>query len=131
LKIKGLDNKEHVWNLTKYVGNQRRGCSEYHKRARKVLKELYPFDQILEEVPLPSTKLYADFYINSRKLMVEVQGEQHTKFTPFFHKNKQAFGQAKRRDNTKSEWCEINGITLVELSYEDNDNEWCAKLREV
>ena len=129
MKVKDLSGKEHSWNLTKYIGNERRGCSDYHKRARLIIKQLYPFDQILEEVALPGTSLFADFYLPKQLLMVEVQSEQHTNFVPFFHKDKQSFGKAKKRDRTKSEWCELNGITLVELSYQDNDEGWINKIR--
>ena len=128
MKIIGLDNKEYSWNLSLYVKNQRRGCSDYHKRARNLLKQIFPFDQILEEVPIPSTSLFADFFIPKQMKMVEVQGEQHTNYTPFFHKDKRNFGKAKLRDKTKKEWCELNGIELIELSYAESDIEWQEKI---
>ena len=124
MKVIGLDNKEHSWNLSLYVKNQRRGCSDYHKRARSLLKQMFPFDQILEEVPIPSTGLFADFFIPKQMKMIEVQGQQHSEYTPFFHKNKQNFGKAKLRDKTKLEWCELNGIELIELPFDKTDEEW-------
>lgn len=128
MKVIGIDNKEYSLNLTKYVGKQRNKCSEYHKNAREILKTKFPFDQILEEVLLPSTQLYADFFIPKRQLIVEVQGEQHSNFVPYYHKDKQAFGKAKRRDKVKLEWCEINNITLVEFSYDETPDVWIKKL---
>jgi len=130
MKVIGLDDKEYVWNLAKYVGNERRGCSEYHKRARALLKEIFPFEQILEEVGLPGSSLFADFYIHNKRLMIEVQGEQHTKHIPFFHKDKLTFGKAKMRDKAKKNWCENNGITLLELSYNDEDK-WKEKICQI
>lgn len=128
MRVKDLSGKEHPWNLNKYTNKKRVKCSEYHKIARKILHELYPFDQILEEVHLPGTQLYADFFIPKQMLMVEVQGEQHVNFTPFFHKDKQAFGKAKKRDRNKSEWCEINNITIVELLYTEDEKTWREKI---
>ena len=128
MKVIDNEGKEHSWNLTKYVNNQRRGCSDYHKKARKLIKREYPFEQLLEEVPLPGTSLFADFYIHSQRLMIEVQGEQHTNFVPFFHKDKQSFGKAKLRDKTKRQWCENNGIRLIEFCYNETEEEWKSKL---
>lgn len=128
MRVRDLEGKEHPWNLTKYVNKKRARCSEYHKTAREILSKLYPFDQILEEVHLPGTQLYADFFIPKQMLVVEVQGEQHTNFTPFFHKDKQSFGKAKQRDKVKLEWCEINNIRLVELSYTEDEQIWREKI---
>jgi very-short-patch-repair endonuclease len=67
--------------------------------------------------------LYLDFYIPLNKKCIEVHGEQHYEFTPFYHANKLSFLKAQKRDKEKKEWCEINGITYVELPY-NLINEW-------
>ena len=128
MKIRDLEGKEHVWNLSNFIGNEKRKCSDYHARAREILKQRFPCEQILEEVSLPGTNLFGDFYIHKQRLMIEVQGEQHTNYIPFFHKNKQHFGKSKNRDKLKSEWCEINGIKLIEFHYNESDKEWLEKL---
>ena len=108
--------------------------SSLHKMARSLLKQVYPYDRILEEVTLPGTKtgsrktlLYADLYIPNRDLIVEVHGEQHFTFNSFFHKDKMAFFKAKARDNDKRAWCKLNQITLIELNYNESVEEWRRK----
>jgi len=116
IKVRGLDGREYSWNLVNYLSNNR-SPSSLHIKAREILHQLFPFDKILEEVSLPGTQLYADFYIHSKKLIIEVHGEQHYKFNPFFFKDKKSFALAQKRDRDKKSWAELNGITLVELPY--------------
>lgn len=126
MKVVGLDGKTYTWKL---VGHTVRGSdaagSSYHKRARKLLSQLFPSDIILEEVALPGTKgLRADYVLQNGKLMVEVQGRQHRVFVGHFHKHGLGFLQSLERDQKKREWCERNGIRLVSLQYDDTDERW-------
>ncbi len=131
MKYLGFDNRLHPIQVTDYFvyDDDSRDRSELHIRARKILKSLFPCDKILEEVTLPGSKkngsvLYADFFIPSRSLMVEVHGKQHYEYIPFFHGSKLGFVKSKLRDNDKKEWCDINNIELVELPYNLTDEEW-------
>lgn len=131
MKIKGLDNKEHLWSLS---DKQRGKVSQHHQRARELLQSLFPLDKVYEEQMLPGSKtgqfglLCADFYIHSRKLMFEVQGEQHFEYNSFFYKSKLDFLKAKKRDADKKEWCELNGIILIELPYNESNEQWTARI---
>ena len=135
MNVIGLDGREYKWNPSRKqssVSNENR--SKLHIKARSILKEIFPFDRVLEEVTLPGTKtgsrrtlLYADFYIPNRNLVVEVHGEQHFKFNSFFYKDKMAFFKAKARDNDKRAWCELNQMTLIELNYDETGPEWRQK----
>lgn len=129
--IVGLDGKEHSWNLSMYCNNDRANASSGHKRARGLLVDIFPFDQILEELTLPGSgrfKLYADFFVPAQMLMIEVQGQQHFEFNPFFHKTKYAFYKAKQRDKQKVEWCKINNIDLIALDDKETEDEWRTKI---
>jgi len=122
ITVQGLDGRSHSWNLAAYANKPRAG-SKLHEEARVILSELFPFDSILEEVQLPGTSLFADFYIHRPRLLVEVQGEQHYKFNSHFFKTQSAFREAQMRDRNKKEWCELNSIQLVELPFNKRD-EW-------
>jgi hypothetical protein len=129
MKIKGLNEKEYTWSFQKYKGKKK--CSKYHLRARILLSNLFPFDIIYEEVPLPGSKterqsrsLVADFWIPQRYLIIEVQGEQHYKFNPHFFNNKLDFFKAQSCDRQKIEWCDKNNITLIQLPFNKSDEEW-------
>lgn len=129
MKIQGLDGREYSWSLTGYAPKP--VCSIVHERCRTLLKELFPTDQILEEVVLPGTGkpgLRGDFYLPLRRLMVEPGGKQHEQFVRYFHKNQANFYKGKKRDNAKEEWCEINGIKLIVLSDEETIDEWRKRI---
>ena len=131
MKVKGLDGKTYVWSFYGQMPDisDERKRSELHLRARNILKELYPVDRILEEVYLPgSTGLYADFWLPLRNKIVEVHGEQHYKFVPFFHGTMLNFLSSKANDNKKRQWCELNGIIEVELPFNESDEQWKSRI---
>tara|TARA_B100001778_G_scaffold200638_1_gene165682 strand:- start:7591 stop:8016 length:426 start_codon:yes stop_codon:yes gene_type:complete len=133
MKVTGINGREYVWNLNGYsvAANDKRKRSKYHIRARNLLKEMYHSYRMLEEVKLPGSTqshrkgvLFLDFFIPQIKLAIEVHGQQHYKYTPFFHKNKADFAIAKAKDEDKIEWCELNKIDIIVLKYSDTDEQW-------
>lgn len=134
MKIIGLDGKEHSWIPSNNIVNTS-NRSGLHLNARKLLKEKYPNDRVLEELVLPGTNteyrksvLKADFFIPVRSLMIEVHGKQHTEFNNFFFKNKMEFYKAQARDRDKKYWCELNEISLIELFHNESIDEWREKI---
>ena len=133
MKVTGINGREYAWNLTSYTvdANDKRKRSKYHIRARNILKQIFHSYRILEEVKLPGSTeshrkgvLYLDFYIPQIMLAVEVHGQQHYKYTPFFHKNKAEFALAQSKDDDKIKWCELNKIDIIVLKYSDTDEQW-------
>lgn len=128
MMIKDLDGYTHAWQLT---GNMSKGRisnrSTLHLRARQLLSSKYPTLQILEEVPIQlrrSDILYLDFYLPLTRTCVEVHGEQHYKFVPFYHNNILGFLKSQKRDKEKTEWCDINNIKQIILPFNENMEEW-------
>lgn len=79
---------------------------------------LYPYwkaDIVFEEFKIVGTRLSFDFYNANKKVAVEVQGAQHTKYVKFFHGNRMKYLEQLKRDDKKLRFCEINGISLVEI----------------
>ena len=130
MKIKGIDNKTYSWSLNNYVPDEdsTRSRSELHLKVRQLLKDRYPLDRILEEVPLPSTRLLLDFFIPTRKIGVEVNGEQHYKQVNHFHKDKMGFINSQKRDKVKQEWCDLNNIRLIVVRFDETEEEIKEKL---
>lgn len=134
MKVTGLNGREYTLDLKKY-SKQRSKCSYYHKVARELLHDIFSGYSIYEEVKLPGTVnpakksvLYLDFYIPNAIMGIEVHGEQHFKYIPYFHKSKAGFAMAKKRDLDKKEWCRINEITLVELRWDEDPEYWREKI---
>jgi hypothetical protein len=131
MKVVDFNGREHPWPPTGYIVNfdDRRQRSEPHLRCRTLLRLLYPTQIFLEEVPLPgSTKLRADFVLPWRNLVVEVHGEQHYTFNPYFHGNKLNFLASKARDLKKIDWCNMNNIGVVELPHYESDEQWRERI---
>lgn len=130
MKVVDLAGNVHKWNLSNHTvdGLETRPRSELHVDVRAFLKQQFPTLQILEEVPLPGTRLSIDFFIPFRKLAIEAHGIQHYEYVPFFHLNRMGFAEAKKRDKDKAEWLLNNNIKLVIFSYKDNRDEWAYKI---
>jgi len=134
MDIIGLDGREYRWN-PHLESRPKSNASKYHKLARQLLHDMYPMEIIHEELKLPGTKvgvsskpLIADLYINNAKLMIEVQGEQHYKINAHFFPTTLDFKRAQQRDRLKKEWCQLNGIDLVELPYNESLDEWKSRI---
>jgi len=134
MKVTGLNGREYTLDLKKY-SKQRSKCSYYHRVARELLHDIFSGYSIYEEVKLPGTVnpakksvLYLDFYIPNAIIGIEVHGEQHFKYIPYFHKSKAGFAMSKKRDLDKKEWCRINDITLVELRWDEDPEYWREKI---
>lgn len=135
MKVIGLNGYEYNLDLKKYANNHRSKCSLHHLHAREIIQDIFHGYNILEEVKLPGSVnpakksvLYLDFFIPNVKTGVEVHGEQHFKYVPFFHKSKANFLYSKARDRNKAEWCSINDIELIVLKYNDSREHWRNQL---
>ena len=61
--------------------------------------------------------LELDIYNDDLKVAIEYNGQQHYKYTPYFHKNEEAFRNQQYRDELKRMMCKNNGIMLIEVPY--------------
>tara|TARA_R110000772_G_scaffold213627_1_gene324188 strand:+ start:5808 stop:6215 length:408 start_codon:yes stop_codon:yes gene_type:complete len=89
--------------------------SNFQREVRSFLRPFWGKDVVFEEFRLVGTRLSLDFYNASLKVAIEVQGQQHTKYVGFFHKNRQALRKQFERDEQKLKFCKLNDINLVEL----------------
>jgi len=75
-----------------------------------------------EYVSYRGHRLFFDFVIPELNIYIEVQGEQHYKPVPFFHKFSGGFRKQRYRDQLKTEWCAVNNVILVIFSYKEMNN---------
>lgn len=123
--VTGIDGKQYKFNPKQSRGGTR---SKLAQEALSLLKKIFPCEIIIEEVKIPGSALFFDFYLTNQKTFVEVQGAQHTEYVHHFHGDKRSFTKATRRDSLKQQWCENNNFSLVELSH-DNRDQWERMLR--
>jgi hypothetical protein len=96
--------------------------SKLEFKAKIILEGIFnrPFMKIRPDFlrnDVTGQNLEIDLYNDELKLGVEINGNQHYKFTPFFQKNKEAFYNQRYRDEMKKDKCAKNGITLIEVPY--------------
>lgn len=129
MKVKDLDGNIYNWQIKGQIvpAYDTRNRSQLHLMARKLLYELFPTIPILEEVPvqiIKGTTQYFDFYLNTIKLVVEPHGAQHYKFNTLFHVNAHDFIRQRKLDQQKREWCKLNGLTYIELPFNETVDQW-------
>lgn len=98
--------------------------SSLHLKVRELLRDKYPTVRVLEEVSIPIKRRktqFFDFYIPIKNTAIEVHGEQHFTMSSMFHKTRADFIRQKRNDREKQEWCDLNGIKLIVLRYDEED----------
>ena len=94
--------------------------SKIQRSVKLFLKPFWQNKIVFEEFPMAGSRLSFDIFNASDRVIIEVQGQQHTKYTPFFHgKNKINYIDQLRRDKLKMDFCKKNEIKLVEVYFDD------------
>ena len=83
--------------------------------AKQFLKGYWKSHVVFEEFPVAGTRLKFDFYNANKNIVIEINGQQHVKFVPFFHKRRSNFVSQIRRDQQKIDFCELNDIKFIEI----------------
>lgn len=129
MKIVGLDGQEYDWKPR--GSDSLENKSALHNKVRHFLKDIFPYDIIMEEVELVGSRdwkkkkpLTADFYIPNRGLIVEAHGEQHYSHSSFFHRTKLDFLKSQKRDSDKIRWCQQNNIDILIFKHNDKEESW-------
>lgn len=114
------------WIPTHYLmqGISSCGCGVYSKGEIKI-------ENILKENNIDFIKEYTDtlvftdtnkkarfdFYIPSKKLIIEYDGVQHYKNGTGIFDNVEKFKKTKEHDKIKNQWCKDNNIKLIRIPY--------------
>lgn len=126
MKFKTLaGSTRRVSNIKKHLIDwDSKSRSKFQFNVKKFLEPFWHRHVVFEEFPVAGTKLSLDFYNANKKIAIEVQGGQHTKYVPYFHGgNKVNYLSQLERDQSKFKFCDINDIILVEIYEKDILNE--------
>jgi|TARA_B100000427_G_C15390721_1_gene543192 very-short-patch-repair endonuclease len=117
--------KKRVRKVRKYIIDwEEPSRSKRQFAVKQFIKSKWKNQVVFEELPVAGTKMSLDFYNATKKIAIEVQGAQHTKYVPHFHNNQKInFLHQLRRDKQKREFCEINNIKLIEIHDKDRLDE--------
>lgn len=100
-------------------------ASKLHKEIFEIASLCFPNETIRQEesIRIDNKTLFLDIYIPRLKIAIECDGIQHSKFNNHFHKDKFAFAAQKNNDSLKEQYCEIEGITIVRVNYNEDIDE--------
>jgi hypothetical protein len=117
MKFKTLSGSiAELRNAKKYLVDWNgKSKSKFQLSVRDFLYPYWKSDIVFEEFKLVGTRLSFDLYNANKKIAIEVQGAQHTKYVKFFHGNRMKYLEQLKRDDKKFRFCEINDINLVEI----------------
>lgn len=81
--------------------------------------------------PVTKRQLPYDIELIDRKILIEIQGDQHLKFTPHFHGTEENFEYQQKKDSYKKRWAESKGYKLLYIYYSDfKNNKYIDKILE-
>lgn len=120
MKFKKLNGAVVSKNISKYAADWDAAClSKFQRGVKDFFRPYWQYHLCYEEIPLVGTRYRLDLYNASLRLAVESHGDQHTKYSEFFHGNVIGYLNQIKRDSKKLNWCEINGIRLIEIYYDE------------
>ena len=115
-----LGKQRNLKGAKKYLINwEGKSRSKFQNNVKNFLKSYWVHDIVFEEFRIVGTRLSLDFYNANKKIAVEVQGDQHVKYVKHFHKNRLKYLEQLKRDQKKLDFCDFNGIKLVEIYSKD------------
>lgn len=108
-------------NVRKYLINWQ---GKSRSKLQYTFKEFfYPYWKnhiVYEEFPVYGSMLKVDLLNATKKIAVEIQGDQHEAFSKFFHDNSRLkYLQSIKRDVKKEKWLEINEFKFLQLYESD------------
>lgn len=133
MNLLSTNGKVHKIDLrpSKWPRRSKEACkSELQWGVSCLLTENWPNELVLEEFYIPGDGLYVDFFMPRSMVAIEVHGQQHYAYNAHFHGSRQKFVESQQRDSRKKEWCQVNGITLVEIAFNEKQDNILGKLKE-
>jgi hypothetical protein len=121
MRFKDLNGRLRFLNIEKYrIKWDEPSLSKFQYQVKQFLKPYWIGTVTYEECPMVGTRLKLDIYNATKRIAIEVNGGQHTKFNSFFHAGSRLnYLKQIRRDSKKYEWAQLNNITLIDIYPDD------------
>jgi very-short-patch-repair endonuclease len=115
-------NERKLKNTQKYLCDwEAKSRSKFQKNVKDMVFPFWCADVVFEEFPVIGTRMTLDFFNATRRIAIEIDGVQHTKYNPFFHGgSRRKFLEQVERDLKKEEFCDNNEIKLLRICHDDD-----------
>ena len=101
MKIKNIFGKQVNKSFAKSKIDWDRSISKPQKRVKDIVKPIWCFQDVHEELYIPNSKLRIDLINFTTSTVIEVSPKQHDTYNDFFHKDRQTFLRSLERDFKK------------------------------
>ena len=124
MRLLNINGKLISKNVTKYKVDWEKSCrSKIQFEVKNFLKDYWVNHICYEEFPVFGTRMKVDLVNFTRKIAVEVQGDQHNQYNKFFHGgSRDKYLASIKRDMKKINWLELNDFNVLEIETKDIKN---------
>lgn len=118
MRLLNLKGKLVSKNVSKYLINwDKESRSKVQFKVKQFLKTYWKNQIVYEEFPVYGSLMKVDFLNATKRIAIEVQGNQHNAFNKFFHDGSRLnYLNSIKRDMRKLEWLEKNEFTVIEIN---------------
>jgi hypothetical protein len=115
MKVLGLTGRTYYWS-PKRINWTSKSRSDLQFKCKLILNSYWANDIISEEQVVPGTKMRFDFVNFSKKIILEINGQQHYTYNKHFHKkNIFNYTDSINRDNKKKKFALMNDFMFLEV----------------
>ena len=102
MRLYNVYGKLQSKQVTRFLVNWDKPCrSKVQFKTKQFLKKFCENQVVYEEFPVYGTKMKVDILNATKKIAVEVQGNQHVSFNKFFHNNSRLNILSQSRETLK------------------------------
>jgi hypothetical protein len=124
MRLLNVNGKLINKNVRKYLINwEGKSRSKLQFKFKKFFNTYWKNHIVYEEFPVYGSMLKVDILNATKRIAVEIQGNQHESFNKFFHDDSRLnYLNSIKRDVKKEKWLEMNKFKFLELYESDLKN---------
>ena len=121
MRLYNIRGKLQSKSVTKYLVDwDKKSRSKLQFNTKQFFRQYWENHIVYEEFPVYGSRMKVDFINATKKIAVEVNGQQHDEFNKFFHSNSRTkYLQSIKRDAEKRQWLELNDFIIIEIYQKD------------
>lgn len=120
LKVKNLQNKDCYLDLSQRIDWRGGSLSKFQQNVKRFFEPYWSRHIVVEELPIPGTRLRIDIANFTLRLFIEIDGGQHIRYIPGkFHRSMEDFDRQLMRDSLKEQFARKNNFKLIRIFEDD------------
>lgn len=134
-------NEEQAQTYKDIIDKRGHGCTSSKSSGEYIVEQYLKHNNIEFKTqrdtlkcinPLTGYVLPYDIELQDKKIIIEIQGDQHSTFTPYFHGTLENFEYQLYKDEFKRDYAESVGYEVIYIYYSEiNDSTYTDKLKQL